>query len=224
MYLICTGHQIYLLLFRTVKKAAQNIFNQISQFSNYFYSVLILTVYCVTEVTAERNTIWVNDQFSITFLIHKVGDKSNCSNSWGICFISFIQNVPSTFLALVTPFVIKITVIRNVNLTLITPLFKIWGSHGCKYKNYHLLECDTIEGTCRWRLCFSLKFRKPSFKLQSITSQETVMFMVSYWSDCLHSTGMRSKWEYDGLVYQLHTDFRKSYNSVRKEVLCNILI
>jgi hypothetical protein len=37
---------------------------------------------------------------------------------------------------------------------------------------------------------------------------------VSYW---------RKKWEYNGIVHQLFIDFKKAYNSVRGEVLYNIL-
>jgi hypothetical protein len=32
------------------------------------------------------------------------------------------------------------------------------------------------------------------------------------------------KWEYNGTVHQLFIDFKKAYDSVRREVLYNILI
>jgi hypothetical protein len=32
------------------------------------------------------------------------------------------------------------------------------------------------------------------------------------------------KWEYNGAVHHLCIDFRKAYDSVRREVLCNVLI
>jgi hypothetical protein len=35
---------------------------------------------------------------------------------------------------------------------------------------------------------------------------------------------LEKKWEYNETVHQLIIDFKKSYNSVRREVLCNILI
>jgi hypothetical protein len=35
---------------------------------------------------------------------------------------------------------------------------------------------------------------------------------------------LKKKWEYNGTVHQLLTDFKKAYNSVRKEVLYNILV
>jgi hypothetical protein len=35
---------------------------------------------------------------------------------------------------------------------------------------------------------------------------------------------MEKKWEYNGTVRQLFIDFKKAYDSVRREVLCNILI
>jgi hypothetical protein len=34
----------------------------------------------------------------------------------------------------------------------------------------------------------------------------------------------KNKWEYNEAVYQLYTDFKKEYHSVRREVLFNILI
>jgi hypothetical protein len=35
---------------------------------------------------------------------------------------------------------------------------------------------------------------------------------------------LENKWEYNGTVHQLVTDFKKAYDSVRREVLYNILI
>jgi len=35
---------------------------------------------------------------------------------------------------------------------------------------------------------------------------------------------LEKKWEYNEEVHQLFIDFRKAYDSVRREVLCNILI
>jgi sorting nexin-29 len=35
---------------------------------------------------------------------------------------------------------------------------------------------------------------------------------------------LEKKWEYNEVVHQLFLDFKKAYNSVRREVLCNILI
>jgi hypothetical protein len=32
------------------------------------------------------------------------------------------------------------------------------------------------------------------------------------------------KWEYNGMVHQLYTDFNKAYDSVKREVLYNILL
>jgi sorting nexin-29 len=34
---------------------------------------------------------------------------------------------------------------------------------------------------------------------------------------------LEKKWEYNGTIYQLFVDFKKAYNSVRREVLYNIL-
>jgi hypothetical protein len=35
---------------------------------------------------------------------------------------------------------------------------------------------------------------------------------------------LERKWEYNETVHQLFVDFKKAYDSVRREVLCNILI
>jgi hypothetical protein len=35
---------------------------------------------------------------------------------------------------------------------------------------------------------------------------------------------LEKKWEYNGTIHQLFIDFKKAYNSVRREVLYNILI
>jgi hypothetical protein len=35
---------------------------------------------------------------------------------------------------------------------------------------------------------------------------------------------MEKKWEYNEIVHQLFIDFKKAYDSVRREVLYNILI
>jgi hypothetical protein len=35
---------------------------------------------------------------------------------------------------------------------------------------------------------------------------------------------LEKKWEYSEAVHQLFIDFKKAYDSVRREVLCNILI
>jgi hypothetical protein len=43
-------------------------------------------------------------------------------------------------------------------------------------------------------------------------------------SDFLHSADTREKWEYNGTVHQLFIDFKKAYDSVKREVLYNILL
>jgi hypothetical protein len=40
----------------------------------------------------------------------------------------------------------------------------------------------------------------------------------------LHSSNTGGKWEYSKTVYQLFVDFKKAYDSVRREVLYNNLI
>jgi hypothetical protein len=50
-----------------------------------------------------------------------------------------------------------------------------------------------------------------------VIGQQLIRFSISirYW---------RKKWEYNGTVHQLFIDFKKVYNSVRREALYNILI
>jgi hypothetical protein len=50
-----------------------------------------------------------------------------------------------------------------------------------------------------------------------VTDQLLIRFsaFVRYW---------RKKWEYNDTVHQLSIDFKKAYDSVRREVLYNILI
>ena len=40
---------------------------------------------------------------------------------------------------------------------------------------------------------------------------------------CIHQI-LEKKWEYNEAMLQLFIDFKKAYDSVRREVLCNILI
>jgi hypothetical protein len=40
----------------------------------------------------------------------------------------------------------------------------------------------------------------------------------------VHSSDTGEKWEYNETVHQLFVDFKKAYDSVRREVLYNILI
>ena len=48
---------------------------------------------------------------------------------------------------------------------------------------------------------------------------------VSDWPYILHSPNTwKKKWEYNEAVHQLFVDFEKAYDSVRREILYNILI
>jgi hypothetical protein len=40
---------------------------------------------------------------------------------------------------------------------------------------------------------------------------------------CIHQT-LEKNWEYNDTVHRLFIDFKKAYNSLRREVLCNILV
>jgi hypothetical protein len=45
-----------------------------------------------------------------------------------------------------------------------------------------------------------------------------------YRSNFLLSADTREKWENNGMVHQLFIDFKKAYDSVKREVLYNILL
>ena len=47
---------------------------------------------------------------------------------------------------------------------------------------------------------------------------------VDYWSYILHPPILEKKWEYSEPVHQLFIDFKKAYDSVRREVLYKIVI
>jgi hypothetical protein len=53
-----------------------------------------------------------------------------------------------------------------------------------------------------------------------------VLFLLPFYhlsTTSIHQI-LEKKWEYNGTVHQLFIDFKKTYNSVRREVLYNILI
>ena len=47
---------------------------------------------------------------------------------------------------------------------------------------------------------------------------------VNYWSYILQTSNTWKKWEYNEAAHQLFIDFKKAYDSFRKEVMYNILI
>jgi hypothetical protein len=47
---------------------------------------------------------------------------------------------------------------------------------------------------------------------------------IYYRSDFLHSADTREKWGYNGMVHQLFIYFKKAYDSVKREVIYNILL
>jgi hypothetical protein len=53
-----------------------------------------------------------------------------------------------------------------------------------------------------------------SMKLLGIISADQIFYILQI---------LQKKWEYNGTVHQLFIDFRKAYDSVKREVLYNIL-
>jgi hypothetical protein len=49
-------------------------------------------------------------------------------------------------------------------------------------------------------------------------------YQVNYWSYILLSSNTREKWQNSEAVNQLFTDIKKAYDSIRREILYNILI
>jgi hypothetical protein len=50
------------------------------------------------------------------------------------------------------------------------------------------------------------------------------MEQINYQSNFLHLSDIKEKWEYNETVHQLFIDFKKAYDSMRREVLYNFLI
>lgn len=44
------------------------------------------------------------------------------------------------------------------------------------------------------------------------------------WSDILHLLDTKQKWDYSETVHQQIIDFKKTYDTVRRGILCNIFI
>jgi len=55
----------------------------------------------------------------------------------------------------------------------------------------------------------------------SVDVDATVQILVIY---CAVVKYFKTKWEYNKTVHQLFIDLRKAYDSVRRDVLCNIVI
>jgi hypothetical protein len=60
-------------------------------------------------------------------------------------------------------------------------------------------------------------------KLLGIISVGSVVTAL-YGSDFLHSAHTKEKWEDNGRVHKLFIDFKKAYDSVKREVLYSILL
>jgi hypothetical protein len=58
-------------------------------------------------------------------------------------------------------------------------------------------------------------------KIISVGFDITDQLLIKFF--CIHLT-LEKKWEYSETVHQLFTDFKKACDSLRRELLCNILI
>jgi hypothetical protein len=63
-----------------------------------------------------------------------------------------------------------------------------------------------------------------SVKLLGIISVGFIITDLLWIRFFLHLAGTRKKWEYNGMVHQLHIDFKKACDSVKREVLYSILL
>jgi hypothetical protein len=61
-------------------------------------------------------------------------------------------------------------------------------------------------------------------KLLAIISVGSIIIDLLLITFSTFSRYQRKKWEYDGMVHQLFIDFKKAYDSVKREVLYNILL
>jgi hypothetical protein len=105
---------------------------------------------------------------SVVVSIHKRGDKTDCSNYWGISLLSTSYKILS-----------------NILLSRLIPYGdEITGDHQCSFR-----------------------------RNRSTTDQIFYIRQI-----------LEKKWEYNGTVHQLFIDFKKAYDSIRREALYNILI
>jgi hypothetical protein len=105
---------------------------------------------------------------SIVMPIHKKGDKTECSNYWGISLL------PTSY-----------KILSNILLSRLIPYaHKIIGDYQCGFQ-----------------------------RTRSTTDQIFYIRQI-----------LEKKWEYNGTVHQLFIDFKKAYDSVRREELYSILI
>jgi hypothetical protein len=104
---------------------------------------------------------------SVIVLVHKKGDKSDCSNYWGLSLLPTSYKLLSNILSRLSPYIDEII-----------------GDHQC------------------------------GFPCNRSTADQIF---------CIRQI-LAKKWEYSETVYQLFIDFKKDYDSVRNEVLYNILI
>ena len=63
--------------------------------------------------------------------------------------------------------------------------------------------------------------RKKLLGIMNVDFDETVQLLTIYSAFVKY---LKKKWEYNEAVHQLFIDFKKAYDSVRREVLYNILI
>jgi hypothetical protein len=100
--------------------------------------------------------------------IHKKGDKTKCSNYWGISLL------PTSY-----------KILSSILLSRLIPYAdEIIGDHQCGFRH-----------------------------------NRSMIDQIFY----IHQI-LEKKWECNGTVHQLFIDFKKAYDSVRSEVLYNILI
>jgi hypothetical protein len=128
----------------------------------------------VSVIHKLTTSVWYKEELpdqwkeSIIVLIHKTGDKTDCSNYRGI-------SLPST----------SYNILSNIFLSWLSPYIdKIIGGHQCGF------WCN-----------------------RSTTDQIFCICQI-----------LKRKWEYSETVHQLFIDFKKASDSVRREVLYNILI
>jgi hypothetical protein len=127
-----------------------------------------------SEIHKLVKLIWNKEQLphqwkeSIVVPIHKMGDKTDCSNYRSISLLSTLYKILS-----------------NILLARLTPYAdEIIGDHQCGF----------------WR---------------NRSTNDHIFYILQI---------MEKEWEYNGTVHQLLTDIKKAYDSVRREVLYNILI
>ncbi|KAJ4433986.1 hypothetical protein ANN_16305 [Periplaneta americana] len=97
--------------------------------------------------------------------------------------------------------------------------FQSLGRAIVKEDEYEEVRWDGIVSIVSWRERVFRLWWEERFNIK-----EEITWTKFYCTEIVRGYDIGEKWEYMGTVYQLFIDFKKAYDSVKREVLFNILI